>query len=336
VVRIAGIALVALAACGRFDFDTVTTGSDAGSGSDDVGVKSCASLPKTCGPTQSSTCCASPIVDGGTFFRGYDKVPDTDFKDMSKPATVSSFRLDKYETTVGRFRAFVDAGYGTQAKPPVVGSGGRTLNGMANQGAWEAAWTSSLTADRAALDAALHCDTQFSTWTPTAGANESRPLNCVNWYEAMAFCIWDGGFLPTEAETMYAAAGGDEQRAYPWSNPPDSLVIDTTQASVNCLGDGVNGCELTDMTVPGTKPAGDGRWGQSELLGNVWEWTVESISDYTTPCVDCASIGGIDIIVRGAGWDDGVTSTLRVGHRETYPANGRLANSVAIRCARPL
>jgi len=34
---------------------------------------------------------------------------------MSHPATLSDYRLDAYEITVGRFRQFVDAGFGTQA-----------------------------------------------------------------------------------------------------------------------------------------------------------------------------------------------------------------------------
>ena len=41
-------------------------------------------------------------------------------------------------------------------------------------------------------------------------------MNCINSYEAVAFCIWDGGFLPTLSEWGYAAAGGNEQREYPW------------------------------------------------------------------------------------------------------------------------
>ncbi len=49
-----------------------------------------------------------------------------------------------------------------------------------------------------------------------AGSNENQPINCVTWYEAFAFCISDGGYLPTAAEWNYAAAGGSDQRAYPF------------------------------------------------------------------------------------------------------------------------
>jgi formylglycine-generating enzyme required for sulfatase activity len=98
-----------------------------------------------------------------------------------------------------------------------------------------------------------------STWTDAPGANESRPMSCVTWYEAFAFCAWDGGRLPGAAEREYAATGGDEQRAYPWGNQaPDASRLTTT-----CYGTDGN-----VLPVPvGGFPTGAGKWGHQDLLG---------------------------------------------------------------------
>src|SRR5262245_57064468 len=77
--------------------------ADAGTAADGA---SCRAQPKTCGPMASTDCCESPLVPGGTFKRSYDGVGYTD---VSKVATVSDFRLDMFEVTVGRFRRFVEA-----------------------------------------------------------------------------------------------------------------------------------------------------------------------------------------------------------------------------------
>jgi formylglycine-generating enzyme required for sulfatase activity len=120
------------------------------------------------------------------------------------------------------------AGEGTASNPPPTGSGAHpNLPGSG----WDPSWNAYLVADQAALIAAVKCDAVFQTWTDTPGGNDNRPMNCITWAEAMAFCVWDGGYLPTEAEWNYAATGGNEQRSYPWSNPATSLAIDISDAS---------------------------------------------------------------------------------------------------------
>src|SRR5262245_28154054 len=66
----------------------------------------------------------------------------------------------------------------------------------------------------------IHCDLPSQTWTNNPEVSENKLMNCVTWYEAMEFCIWNGGYSPTELEWHYAASKGIEYRAYPWSVPP--------------------------------------------------------------------------------------------------------------------
>ena len=141
----------------------------------------------------------------------------------------------------------------------------------------------------AALTASLACN-PLATWSDTPAAGESRPINCVDWYQSFAFCIWDGGRLPTEAENNFASAGGAEQRVYPWSQPPSSTVIDDTYAVYGCTTrDG--GCTAADPPSVGSRsPKGDGRWGHSDLSGSVNDWIFDESGPYPSPCVDCANL----------------------------------------------
>lgn len=294
---------------------------------------SCNGLPATCGAGGNDSCCDSPLVPGGTFDRSYDVAGDNNSGNTSSPATVSSFRLDKYEVTVDRFRAFVMAGQGTQANPPVAGSGAHPhITGSG----WDPAWNASLPTNTAALMTALNCGGSLSTVNDT---NSHRPINCITWYEAMAFCAWDGGFLPTEAEWNYAATGGDQQRAFPWSNPASSLTLDASHASYSdgttCVGDNMPGCAIADINPVGTKPEGDGRWGQSDLGGNMFEWVLDYDGTYPTPCTDCANSNPGTLSFRefrGGSWDYTVLY-MRTGHR--YSDNPTfLREYMGIRCAR--
>jgi formylglycine-generating enzyme required for sulfatase activity len=304
-VRSLVIGLAALAACG----------GDAPAD----GPPSCRALAPTCGAAGDRSCCASGLVPGGSFVRSYDAVTLTD-RGMGA-ATVSAFRLDTYLITVGRFRAFVAAGQGTRAAPPADGAGAHAR--IAASG-WDPSWNGSLV-EAGGLPAALKCGGE--TWTDAPGANEDLPLNCISWFEAFAFCAWDGGFLPTEAEWNFAAAGGDEQRVYPWSAPPASTAIDNGDA-VYCGG----GCALA--RVGSRSPAGDGRWGQADLAGSVWEWNLDWMQDYAAPCVDCAVVGaGTYRVARGGGFKS-MPPELRAGLR-VWGTPMERDSFYGARCARP-
>lgn len=244
--------------------------------SDGATSVSCLGLPSTCGGDEN--CCASNVVVGGMFDRSNDN---------AYPATVSTFKLDVYEVTVGRFRAFVNAGKGTQASPPAPGDGAHPT--IASSG-WDVAFDVKLAPTSAELRANLACDAAYPAWTDVPNGNETRPMNCVTWFDAFAFCAWDGGRLPTEAEWNYAAAGGAEQREYAWG-----ADIDPTMASYDCTGDGsaAGACAFDDMLPVGSKsPQGDGKWGQADLSGNVWEYTLDysAVPYRLTACTDCADL----------------------------------------------
>jgi formylglycine-generating enzyme required for sulfatase activity len=310
-------------------------------------VPSCEGRAPTCGASGASDCCASLPVPGGSFYRGYDVAADGMHATMAYPATISSFHLDAYEVTVARFRQFVAAGMGTQATAPANDAGAHpnlTASG------WQSAWNIGLQPDSTSLVAAVDDDcmqgsgaAMVKTWTDAPASNEDRPIVCVDWYEAFAFCIWDGGYLPTVAESMYAASGGTDQRAYPWSQPFGSTAIDPSDASysdgTDCVGDGLPGCSVTDLVDVGTKPAGDGAWDQSDLAGNASEMVLDwwmGADAFPDPCTDCAQLtdpGAGARITYGGAYDSNVDQQRSAWADFNVGPSARWHN-VGFRCAR--
>jgi formylglycine-generating enzyme required for sulfatase activity len=256
-----------------------------------------------------------------------------DSEQPEHPATVATFMLDKYEVTVGRFRAFLDAYDGT---PPPAGSGAHPL--IAGSG-WQEAWNrdtgrgappSSFQDLREAMRVCA-ASIELTTWTYSPGENETYAVDCLSWYLAFAFCIWDGGRLPTEAEWEYAAAGGDENRYYPWGNElPDP-------PPANCVGNGG-----TPFLAVGSAPAGNGRWGHADLAGSMYEWVFDQLTDTwyaetAEGCDNCANVlVGTTAGSRGlrGGTYQSPPSFLNVARR-----GGRspeMGYGLGVRCARDL
>lgn len=270
------VAVCALAACGRIGFDASGTG-DGGTGdgrSGDGGG----------GPDAPRMITEGPVaIPGGAFNRENNQF---------FPATVSSFSLDRYEVTVRRFRPFVEGGFGVQTKPPAAGGGLHPL--IAGTG-WDPAWSALLSANTTTFRTKL-ISTLRSTYSPIAGVRDEMPIVDVSWFEAFAFCVWDGGRLPTYAEYQLALLGGAEQRVYPWSVPPTSTTFGPAQLSA------------IQTELVGSHPAGDGRWTHADLVGNVDEWVLDE-ENLPLPCTNCASLGDSTSPRFLAGWDWGQSPT---------------------------
>jgi len=315
----------------------------------------------TCGASGNDSCCASLEVPGGTFYRSYVVGDAGPFAEAS-PATVSGFRLDKYDVTVGRFRQFVSALSPDHGNLPdgsvptflptaksgkhVHLNGGQGLASSASPGAYESGWDPAWNGGVAPTDEnLLGCGgtPNVATWTRTAGKNETRPINCVDWYEAYAFCIWDGGFLPTEAEWEYAAAGGAEQREYPWGRADPGTANDYAIYGApdgGCYYPSLGTCASVDVIAPvGTATQGVGRWGQLDLGGEMWEWVLDWYASYGTPCVDCAQVTTsapmtATRVMRGATFSSPLSALLPTDRYWNAPSY-REFGIEGFRCARP-
>lgn len=388
---------------------------------------------KKCGAGNGIDCCDAQKVPGGTYNR---------YNDASFPATVSEFHLDTFEVTAGRFRAWVDATNGNlRGSAPAEGAGAHPR--VKNSG-WRAEWNATLPTSRDEVDAMfgpengapagaipacqvgtnIDDEGALTWWTTkldaavkqrnggkqnvlsenTKEALDRKPLNCVPWHVLFAFCVWDGGRLPTDAEWGYAFSGG-EQRTFPWGaatetariNGEDRLSLAPTfEAGATMvvgrlfdktLGDGTNKYEdnyaftyggkvmaksdnALHIAPVGNKPAGNGKWGHTDLAGGMFEWMLDEGPIAPGDCKDCANVtwpalgerdpntavstnpdfqngaAGIDWYkggmraIRGSAWDNAALmnaaqSKAEITFYTAYPV-GRSYRALGGRCARDL
>lgn len=142
-------------------------------------------------------------IKGGEFAMGSTANPKNDDYPASEPihtVNIRSYRLSRYETTVGQFRQFVAAtGYKTD---------GDCWKLAANDWGMEAGKTG---------------------WDdPVNAPSDYHPVMCVSWDDAHAYLQWlskqTGRHfrLPSEAEWEYAARAGASTR-YPHGDDPAGL-----------------------------------------------------------------------------------------------------------------
>jgi formylglycine-generating enzyme required for sulfatase activity len=160
----------------------------------------------------------------------------------------------------------------------------------------------------------------------------NHPVVGVNWYDAKAFCAWDGKRLPTEAE-WEKAAKGPSGNLYPWGNA-------FNDKNANC-------CNINDSTMPvDSHPEGASEYGAYHMAGNAYEWvqdwydhqsykTSKTVLNPQGPKkgLNWGALGEMKVI-RGGSWfapSGSLTTTHRFWNQ---PENNSYGIGLGFRCAK--
>ncbi len=298
------VALVLLAACDVPDL--VERPVDAGALADvvtavDVADVLAAATTPSC-PDAQERGCERVRVAGGAFTLGTESLADS--RPPVPNVRVSDFTLDATEVTVARFRRFHDDLARWRAALPdpsviVV----RYPNGTELR-------VPTTDVDPDHLQSPLEGIGVNRFSDPRAGV-ASHPANGVGWAVAMAFCAWDGGRLPTEAEWEYAArwwqSGAPDGRTYPWGEltPVQRCDLAHWMIGVFTPNGRCVGADKRASRRVASLPLGQSH-GLHDLAGNAIEWLADSFVSYGTACtgrtpVDpiCDAAGVNDRVMRG-------------------------------------
>ena len=235
-------------------------------------------------PTPESSLVTAPpgemiTIPAGPFLMGNDEGDEDE-----RPAhtvELPEYQIDKYEVTNAQFALFiVETGYVTDAE-------------LAGEG-----------------------KTWRSYYEP---GKENHPVVKVSWNDALAYCLWAGKRLPTEAEWEKAARGTDG-RIYPWGNEYDPNRLN-----------GKDGGRRTTTPV-GSFPEGASPYGVMDMAGNVWEWTDDWYQAYPGNPIPSPYYGQKFKVLRGGGWFD-EADLVRTTNRSASIVTAA-NDDIGFRCAR--
>jgi formylglycine-generating enzyme required for sulfatase activity len=309
-------------------------GSD---GSSDDGAGAEAAPPSDAGDAGDATPPAQMVLvpaPGGPF----DFAPGADAGDpWERVSLTHSFYLDKYEVTVDRLSAWVDAGMPLPCDSTTAGPDGTCAldaTGAYPQIRWRIAWNKDAQANT--FSAGCTAPTPGMATFPRVDGGGDFPANCVTWVEAAAFCAWDDHKrLPTHVEWTYEARGGDHRR-YVWGDHgPDCSYATFAFNNGNC----------NFPVRVGTASLGVSVHGAYDLNGSVWEWAW----DATTTGAIAVPAGSVDYAgdpsadegtrsLIGASWFEGASTMDLLGPAPAGPGiawgAGSVLSTTGLRCAK--
>ncbi len=154
----------------------------------------------------------------------------------------------------------------------------------------------------------------------------TQPAVGVSWFDAAAYCAWNGKRLPTEAEWEYAASGKDQRPGrWPWG--PD---FKAGYANIRGGEDG-----FAYSAPVGTFEAGRSSFGLYETAGNVaewvWDWYDEFFYKEGQVTLPSGPDEGKTKVVRGGSWDNTANDTRTTKRHAVAPY--RKEATIGFRCA---
>jgi len=186
------------------------------------------------------------FIKGGTFTMGSpESEPDRYDNETQQQVTLGDFYLSEKEITNEQYCRFLNA------------------NGVTDNGQFE---VSGFGIQTLVTPCVLGAQYTNGKWHPAPGKG-NHPAVRVSWFGAKAYCDWEGGRLPTEAEWEYACRAGTTAPFHTGKNLPTSHANYNGNFPYAGYAKGVN--------LKRTQPVGSyapNAWGLYDMHGNVWEW----------------------------------------------------------------
>jgi len=242
-------------------------------------------------------------------------VPAGEVRIGNKTVYVDSFYIDEYEVTNARYKKFKELADPLREEP---------------------------------IGYDFSTDRVLMPWRNESYNGKDHPVVCVSWDDAKAYCDWVGERLPTEAEFMRAAKGGNTK--YPWGDtwppPPGSgnLLDETCATYASVFPERVQDWYYVQKSyIKGyndgylcTAPVGSfiaNGYGLYDMIGNVQEFCDDWYDSRHTQRVTCGSHFSSA---------EGYGSSFLLPHRLKYPSlelspmlrlGGAAVSFVGFRCA---
>jgi formylglycine-generating enzyme required for sulfatase activity len=159
-------------------------------------------------------------------------------------------------------------------------------------------------------------------------AKEDHPMVNVSWDDAVAYCTWAGGALPTEAQWERAARGTNGQ-LYPWGDQFDASKLWCSRAN---LGDAGGTAVVGQYGVSSAT-------GCTDMAGNVWQWCRDNYDPRVSASPGVEVVNPLNVaanqthVLRGGGWPNLNPLYFRSAFRERDQSGGRF--DFGFRCVLP-